>query len=598
MYNKTIQERLGRLRELMAREGLSAYIIPTTDFHSSEYIGDYFKTRRYMCGFTGSAGTLVILPDEAGLWTDGRYFIQAAVELEGTGVTLYRSGEEGVPDMNTFLRSKLSSGAALGFDGRTMKFEQARGMLEKLAGLNLTVVYDKDLVGEIWEGRPALSRERAYLLDMAYAGENASDKLGRVRGAMREKGADAHIICRLDDIAWLFNIRGADVAYNPVALAYAVIETDRSLLFTDKSKFTNEMISVLEQAGATIMPYDEIYHYVARYGPEDTVLIEAQGINYALYKSLRAGKVIFGTNPSTLFKAVKNRTEIENLRRCHIQDGLAVTRFMRWLKARAGKESITEKSAERKLDEFRLQGEGCVGLSFNTISAYGANAAQCHYSAPDDGGSDVEPRGFLLVDSGGQYLLGTTDITRTIAVGPLTSEEKSHFTLVARCMLNLMNAKFLHGCNGYNLDVLARLPLWEAGLDYKHGTGHGVGYFLNVHEGPNSFRWQNAPGTEGCALEEGMVTTDEPGIYIEGSHGIRTENELLCIKGEKNEYGQFMYFENLTFAPIDLDAIDVNALSGQDRARLNDYHRTVYETLSPFMEQDEREWLRTYTRSV
>ncbi len=595
-----IKERIAHLRALMAENHMDAYIIPTADFHESEYVGDYFMARRFMSGFTGSAGTLVVTLKEAGLWTDGRYFIQAARQLADTGITLYKSGEEGVPDIEEFLSEKLRQNGILGFDGRVINARFGLKLKEKLETKNITVKYDKDLVDRIWTDRPALPKEPAFLLEEKYSGKSSADKLQNIRKEMNKLGASVHILTTLDDIAWLFNIRGNDIAYNPVVLSYAVITSEHAYLFLDQEKLSQDIKLKLAADQVELKDYQDIYTYVKSLSPQMSVLLDSKKVNYAIYQNLNSEiSIIDATNPTVLFKAIKNPVEIENLRKAHIKDGVAFTKFMYWIKTQAGKTEITEVSASDYLEARRREQEGFIELSFDTICAYKANAAMMHYSATPESNASIKPEGFLLVDSGGQYYEGTTDITRTMALGEISGELKTHFTAVVRSMLNLAAARFLHGCIGMNLDILARGPIWDMNLDYKCGTGHGVGYLLNVHEAPNGFRWKKVPEREdGCVLEEGMVTTDEPGIYIEGSHGIRTENELVCHKGEKNEYGQFMYFEHITFAPIDLDAVDISLMSPVERTRLNDYHKQVYEKLSPYLTSDEKDWLKIYTRAV
>ncbi len=595
-----IKERIEHLRALMAKNHMEAYIIPTADFHESEYVGNYFKTREFMSGFTGSAGTLVVTLTEAGLWTDGRYFIQAARQLADTGITLYKMGEEGVPSIEEFLSKKLHQDAVLGFDGRVVNAKFGLELKEKLEAQNITIRYDKDLVDSIWTDRPALPKEPAFLLDEKYAGRTTADKLQDIRKEMDKLGTFVHIITTLDDIAWLFNIRGNDIAYNPVVLSYAVITPDRAYIFLNQEKLSEDIKAKLAADKVELKDYQDIYTFVADLSPQTFVLLDSKKVNYAIYKNLnREITIIDAANPTVLFKAIKNPVEIENLRKAHIKDGIAFTKFMYWLKTQIGKTEITEISAGDYLEARRREQDGFIELSFDTICAYKANAAMMHYSASQGSNAVLKQEGLLLVDSGGQYYEGTTDITRTIVLGKISGELKMHFTAVLRSMLNLAGAKFLHGCIGMNLDILARGPIWDMNLDYKCGTGHGVGYLLNVHEAPNGFRWKKVPErNDGCVLEEGMVTTDEPGVYIEGSHGIRTENELVCHKGEKNEYGQFMYFEHITFAPIDLDAVDISYMSPVERRRLNDYHKQVYEKLSPYLTPDEKEWLKEYTRAV
>jgi Xaa-Pro aminopeptidase len=595
-----IKERIQYLRALMAENKIEAFILPTADFHESEYVGEYFKSRKYMSGFTGSAGTLVVTLTEAGLWTDGRYFIQAARQLADTDITLYKMGEESVPTIEEFLLDKMPENSILGFDGRIVNAKFGLNLKEKLKAKNITILYDKDLVDTIWADRPALSKEPAFLLDIKYSGKSTTEKLQNVRQEMIKKSATVHVITTLDDIAWLFNIRGNDIAYNPVVLSYAIITLDQAFLFADQDKFDSKMKEQFNKDLITLKDYEEIYNFVKTISKEEKVLLDSKKVNYAIYQNLNSEiKIIDAPNPTVLFKAMKNPVEIENLRKSHIKDGVAFTKFMYWLKSNVGKIEITEMSASDYLENLRKEQDGFIELSFDTICAYKANAAMMHYSANVDSNAVLQPEGLLLVDSGGQYYEGTTDITRTMALGEVSDEIKMHFTAVLRSMLNLASAKFLHGCIGLNLDILARGPIWDMNLDYKCGTGHGVGYLLNVHEAPNGFRWKKVPERDdGCVLEEGMVTTNEPGIYIEGSHGIRTENELVCHQGEKNEYGQFMYFEHITFAPIDLDAIDESFLTPVDRKRLNEYHAEVFEKISPYLTLEEKEWLKEYTRAI
>lgn len=595
-----VNENIARFRGLMKSKGISMYVVPTADFHESEYAGAYFKTRKFLSGFTGSAGTLIITEDEAGLWTDGRYFIQAADQLKGSCITLFKMGEEDVPGVTDYIAATLPEGGVLGFDGRVINAALAEELREKLADRPFSFHYSEDLADEIWPDRPALSCEPAWLLDIRYAGESAADKLTFLRGVMEEKKADIHILTSLDDIAWLFNIRGGDIPNNPVVLSYAVITKESALLFIQKGAVTPTLSKALGQDGIELREYGSIYDYVKALPADAKVLLNKKKVNYSIVAGLPDGiEVLDEANPTTAKKAVKNTTELDNLRTAHIKDGLAVTRFMYWLKKNIGKIEITEISASDYLEERRREQEGFLDLSFPTIAGYNANAAMMHYSATPESNALLKPEGFLLVDSGGQYYEGTTDITRTFVLGPISDEWKLHFTTVLRSMLNLARAKFLYGCRGTSLDILARGPLWDMGLDYKCGTGHGVGYLLNVHEGPNGFRWKTvAERNDSCVLEEGMVTTDEPGVYIEGSHGIRTENELICKKAEKNEYGQFMEFEHLTVAPIDLDGIDPSLMTKAELNALNEYHAMVFQTLSPYLSEEESEWLMEYTRAL
>lgn len=595
-----IKERLEKLRDLMRQNQIDAYIIPTQDFHESEYVSEYFMSRKYISGFTGSAGTLIVTRDEAGLWTDGRYFIQAAKQLEGSTITLYKIGEEDVPSTFEFLKTKLKDKATIGFDGRVISTDYGLKLKYKLKEKDISIVYDKDLVDLIWEDRPALPNEPAFLLDIEYSGKTCADKLEALRKIMKEKGATSHILTTLDDIAWLFNLRGRDIPYNPVVLAYCIITLEQAFLFVDQEKLNKEIIEQFDSDNVILKDYNEIYNFIKKLLSSEVVLLDKTKVNYSIYSNLNSViKIINENNPTLLMKAIKNSTEIDNIKNAHIKDGLAFTRFMYWLKNNIGKEEITEISAANYLEECRKQQEGFIELSFDTISAYKENAAMMHYFATDKTNKTLEAEGLYLVDSGGQYYEGTTDITRTIALGPVEEEQKKHFTAVLRSMLNLSNAKFLHGCIGLNLDILARGPIWDMDLDYRSGTGHGVGYLLNVHEGPNSFRWKYShKNTKHSIIEAGMVTTNEPGIYIEGSHGIRIENELLACDNVKNEYGQFMHFQTITFAPIDIDAIDIDYLTELDKERLNKYHKEVFEKLSPYLNKEEQNWLAHYTREI
>lgn len=596
MINKNVEA----LRSLMNERGIDAYIIPTSDFHESEYVGDYFRARKFISGFTGSAGIVVITKDIAGLWTDGRYFIQAANEIKGSCFKLFPMGEEGVPTVEEFLADNVKEDGCIGFDGRVMNTKSVEDIKKALEEKNINIKHQEDLVDLIWNDRPEISKEPAFLLPVKYSGKEAIDKLKDLRKVMEEKNADVHILTSLDDIAWLFNIRGNDVECNPVVLSYAIITKEDATLYVDKSVLNDEIVKYLDSAKVTIKDYNDIYEDVKNISSDATVLLDTNKVNYTLTETLPKGiTIVDEMNPTTFAKAIKNSVEIENLRKSHIKDGVAFTKFMYWLKTNIGKTKITEISASDYLENCRRAQDGFIELSFPTIAGYKGNAAMMHYSATEETAAELKEEGLFLVDSGGQYFEGTTDITRTMALGPISDEEKLHFTTVTRSMLNLANAKFLHGCRGMNLDILARGPLWELGIDYKCGTGHGVGYLLNVHEAPNGFRWRIVPErNDSCVLEEGMVTTDEPGVYIEGSHGIRIENELVCRKAEKNEYGQFMDFETITYAPIDLDAIDPSLMSKREVKMLNDYHAMVYEKLSPYMTEEENIWLKKYTRSI
>lgn len=594
-----VVKRLKDLRELMEQRGIDIYVVPTSDFHESEYVGEYFKARKFITGFTGSAGTAVITKTQAGLWTDGRYFVQAKNQLKDSTVTLFPMGEENVPTVAEFVKENLPPKGCIGFDGRVVNGkagEEYKNIADEKKG---RLYVEEDLVDLIWEERPPMSKKPFFILEEKYSGKSTKEKLQEVRGEMEKEKADIHILTSLYDIAWLLNVRGGDIDYVPVVLSYLVLSKEECVWFLQQEILTEEQKSYLKDNGIVTKEYEGIYSYVPEIPGDKKALLHKSEVNYRIVNALKdTVEIIDKENPTELMKSVKNKTEAENTIKAHVKDGVAFTKFMYWLKNSIGKEEITEISASDVLENFRRQQENFLDLSFDTISAYGANAAMMHYSATEETNALLKPEGFLLVDSGGHYLEGTTDITRTMALGPITEEMRLHFTTVLCSNLNLASARFLHGCTGRNLDILSRGPLWKLGIDYKCGTGHGVGHILNVHEGPNSFRWQKREGVPEAVLEEGMITTDEPGVYIEGAYGIRTENELLCKKGVKNEYGQFMEFETITYAPIDLDAIDPNLMTEEQRAVLNEYHKKVYEVLSPYMTQEENKWLKEYTRAV
>ena len=596
----TVPQRLAALREKMKQTGIDAFLVPTDDFHGSEYVGEYFKCRKYITGFTGSAGTALIMQDMAGLWTDGRYFLQAAQQLEGSGITLFRMRDEGVPTIEEFLGEKMKDGMVLGFDGRTMTAAGGAAYRALLKKNGASLRADLDLVGEIWAERPSMSKEPAWLLDVRYAGESAADKIERVRQSVREQGADTFLLTSLDDIAWLLNIRGNDVACNPVVLSYLLLGEDFVTLYAAPEAFDEKVRDALAKEGVSLKKYMDIYDDVKAVTPDHSVLLDPGKVNYSLRAMLREDvPVIEADNPTLLMKACKNPVEAAHMADAHIKDGAAVTCFIHWLKTRAGKEEITELSAAVKLEEFRRAQKDYLGPSFDPIIAYREHAAIMHYSATEESSVPIKKEGMLLADTGGQYLDGTTDITRTIVLGEISDKEKEFFTRVLRGNLNLGAAHFLYGCSGMNFDYLAREPLWEIGEDYNHGTGHGVGFVLNVHEAPNSFHYRTQPGRRAqTVMEEGMVTSNEPGYYLPGEFGIRHENLVICKKADKQPCGQFMCFETLTLVPFDLDGILPEMMSEKEKKRLNDYHRRVYETIGPRVPEDVREWLREATRPI
>ena len=595
-----IPERLQALRAEMKKRGIDIYVVPTADFHESEYVGEYFKARAYITGFTGSAGTAVVTMTEAGLWTDGRYFVQAERQLVDSGVTLFKMAEEGVPTIEEYIEKMLPEGGCLGFDGRVVNTAWGKKLQNIVAVKKGMLQVNEDLVGLIWTDRPGLAKTTPFVLEEKYSGKSTKEKLADVRAKMKDAGCDNHILTCLYDIAWLLNIRGNDIDCVPVVMSYLAMNQAECIWFLQEEVLNEELKAYLAENEIKTMPYNAIYDYVKKLPDTARVLMSESGVNFRIFANLPASVMVINqSNPTELMRSMKNPVEVDNTRKAHIKDGVAFTKFMYWLKTNIGKIPMTEISASDYLEERRREQEGFIELSFHTISAYGANAAMMHYSATEESNAKLQPEGFLLVDSGGHYYEGSTDITRTMALGPITDEMREHFTAVCRSNMNLANARFLYGCSGLNLDILARGPLWDLNLDYKCGTGHGVGYVLNVHEGPNGFRWRIVPERKDSGtLEEGMITTDEPGVYLEGKYGIRTENELVCHKGEKNEYGQFMYFENITYAPIDLDAIDSEAMTKRERAMLNEYHAMVYKTLSPYMTEEENVWLAQYTRAI
>lgn len=593
-----VTERIEQLRELMKERNIDAYLVPTSDYHESEYVGEHFACRKYITGFTGSSGTALIMMDWAGLWTDGRYFVQATAELAGSGVALMKMGQPEVPSLEAFLEEHLPAGGTLGFDGRVINGQMGERLKERLADKQIAFAYTEALVGEVWEERPPLSAEPVWLLEECYHGKSAAEKLASLREALVKHRATVHILTNLEDIIWLLNIRGNDNPLNPVVLSYLAVTRDEVFLFINPEVVGNEVREYLSRLGVTIREYQDIYTYAQGLRGE-RVLLEKSRVNYAIIQYLDStNQIIDRMNPTVPEKARKNQTEIANLKKAHIKDGVAMTKFIYWIKHHIGRERLTEVSVSDYLETLRKE-QGCLGLSFATISAYGANAAMCHYHADRKHCATLEPKGLYLIDSGGQYLEGTTDITRTMALGPVSREEKEHYTLVLMGMLRLGHVKFLQGCSGLSLDYVAREPLWRRGLDFNHGTGHGIGYLSNVHERPVGIRFRVVPERQDSApFAPGMVCSDEPGLYIEGSHGIRIENQMFCKEEEQTSYGQFLCFEYLTYVPIDLEPVDTALMEARDITYLNEYHQKVYEKIAPHLTTEEASWLYTVTRSI
>ena len=593
-----VTERIANLRSLMAEKGIDAYVVPTADFHQSEYVGEHFKARKFITGFSGSYGTAVITQNDAGLWTDGRYFFQATNELEGSGVRLMKMFVGDTPSITEFLASTVKEGGKIGFDGRVLSMGEGQEYEEALAPKNISIDYSEDLIDKIWTDRPPLSDKPAFFLPEKYSGESTSSKLERVRQVMREHGATVHAIASLDDVCWLLNVRGDDIDFFPLLLSYAVVKMDSVELYIDAKKLNDEILCAFAKNNVNLHPYNDIYEDIKTLSTDDTIMIDPMKMNYALYKNIPC-KIVEHANPTILFKAMKNPVELENIRQAHIKDGVAITKFMHWVKTRYDKETITELSSADKLTGFRAEQEGYIRDSFEPLCAFKDHAAMMHYSPCPETDVKLESGAFFLNDTGGGYFEGSTDITRTFVLGSVDDEMKKYFTAVVRAMMKLSRAKFLYGCYGYNLDILARGPIWDLGLDFQCGTGHGVGYLGNIHEAPTGFRWYVVPSkNEHHQLEEGMVITDEPGIYEDGKFGIRIENEFIVKKAEQNKYGQFMEFETITFAPIDLDGIDTQYMTKFEIEWLNNYHAQVYEKIAPHLTEEEREWLKEYTRAI
>lgn len=594
--NLKVNDRIKGLRNLMKERGIKAYIIPTYDPHQSEYIADHYKTRVWISGFTGSAGTVVVTEDEAILWTDGRYFIQAEKELEGSEIQLYKMGIPGFPTYMEWLRDNLNDGDSLGFDGKIFPQEDVKRLEKEIGQKDIQFIDEYDLVGELWTDRPSKPKGKAFVHDVKYAGKTAREKIEEVREEMAKKGADYFLLGSLDDIAWLYNIRGRDIACNPVVISYALISKDEAWWFVDGDKLDDEVKSHLEENGIAIDEYDRVIDYVKDIKKGSKVFLDPARINRWLYKGIpEECEIVEGTNITSQLKGIKNSTEIENQKNAYIKDGVALVKFLYWLDNNVGKINITEVSAAEKLEEFRKEQEGFIEPSFDTIAAYKENAAMMHYKAEEGKSNyDLKKEGMFLIDSGGQYLDGTTDITRTIVLGDITQEEKRDFTLTLKGHINLIGARFLYGATGSNLDVLARYPLWQEGIDYKSGTGHGIGFLLNVHEGPHRI----SPIPNNVRLEKGMVVTIEPGVYRAGKYGIRIENVAVVVEDIETDSGQFMKFETISYCPIDLEAVDVEMLTDKERKWLNDYHEKVYQKLSPFLNEEEKEWLKNKTRRV
>lgn len=585
-----INDRIQLLREKMLENKIDAYLIPTCDYHGSEYIDDYFKAREYISGFTGSAGTALVTMEEAFLWTDGRYFLQAQEQLQKSEFELMKSGEENIPSIYEFIEK--SNIASVGFDGRCISYNMAR-RIEKIEGLK--VISDIDFVGAIWEDRPNISAEPIWIYEEKYAGESVTSKLQRVREEMKQNHCDILVLTALDEIAWMTNLRGNDIDYSPVFFAFMIMTQQESSILVQSRVLSKDVRKYLDNHDIQIIEYENVYEEVKKV-KNLTVWLNSENCNYNIYKILKENNNICDRyTPALLFKAVKNPTEIEGMKRAHLLDGIAMTKFIYWLKNEVVKNDLNEVIVGEKLEEFRSRAESYIEPSFEPIVGYNDHGAIVHYSATDDSSYTMKPEGIVLIDSGGHYYEGTTDITRTVSLGKVTDKMKRMYTLVLKGHLSLAAAVFKSGCSGVALDYIARQPLWHGGMDFNHGTGHGVGCLLNVHEGPNAFRYriigdsgQNPP------FSKGMITSNEPGIYLEGEFGIRIENLILCVSKNVTQYGEFLGFEDLTLVPYDKELIDYTIMTERERELLGSYNQKVYNELKIYLDDNERKWLKNY----
>lgn len=592
--NSTINNRIAALRAHIAQEQIQAFIIPSTDPHLSEYVAPHWQSREWISGFTGSAGTVVVTAKDAGLWTDSRYFLQAARQLEGTCITLYKELLPETPNIPEFLSAHLQEGDCVGIDGKMFSAEEVEHLQKELKKSGICIKSIADPMQLLWTDRPAMPLAPAFVYDTKYAGMSFTEKLPAVRQAMEAAGADSLLLSALDEIAWLLNIRGNDVHCNPVVVSYLLIEKDKVNYFVQPQKVTPELAEYFNVNGISVHPYEEIGDYLNSFNAH-SILMNPAKTNYAIYSAIRPGCLIInGASPVALLKAIRNKQEIAGIHAAMQRDGVALVKFLKWLDEAVPARKETEISVDKKLHTFRAAQPLYMGESFDTIAGYKEHGAIVHYEATPETDVTLKPEGFLLLDSGAQYLDGTTDITRTIALGPLTEEEKTDYTLILKGHIALAMAVFPEGTRGAQLDVLARMPIWKERMNYLHGTGHGVGHFLNVHEGPQSIRMNENP----VALQPGMVTSNEPGVYKAGSHGIRTENLVLTVPAGEGMFGKYLKFETLTLCPICRKGIIKELLTAEEIGWLNDYHRTVYEKLSPDLNNDEREWLKEACKAV
>ena len=591
---QSIKERIHALRMTFRPNNIKAFIIPSTDPHLSEYVAPYWMSREWISGFTGSAGTAVILMDKAGLWADSRYFLQAEKELEGSGITLYKEMLPETPSITKFLCQNLKPGESVSIDGKMFSVQQVEQMKEDLAPYQLQVNLFGDPLKNIWKDRPSMPDAPAFIYDVKYAGKSCGEKVAAIRTELKEKGIFALFLSSLDEIAWTLNLRGSDVHCNPVIVSYLLVTQDEVVYFISPEKITQEVNEYLQEQQVSLRKYDEAESFLNSFAGEN-ILIDPKKTNYAIYSAINpACKVVRGESPVTLLKAIRNEQEIAGIHHAMQRDGVALVKFLKWLEASVLSGKETELSVDRKLHEFRAAQPLYMGESFDTIAGYKEHGAIVHYSATEESDVTLQPKGFLLLDSGAQYLDGTTDITRTIALGELTEEEKTDYTLILKGHIALAMAKFPAGTRGAQLDVLARMPIWSHGMNFLHGTGHGVGHFLSVHEGPQSIRMNENP----IVLQPGMVTSNEPGVYKAGSHGIRTENLTLVCKDKEGMFGEYFKFETITLCPICKKGIIKEMLTAEEVKWFNDYHQTVYKKLSPSLNEEEKKWLLEATKAI
>ncbi len=583
-----IKGRISELRQKMAEKGLCAYIVPSADPHQSEYLADHDMTIEFISGFTGSAGDIIITKDKAGLWTDGRYFIQAVEELEGSGVDLYKLGDPEYPTMAEFLVQEVSPGMKIGFNGETMAYSMYRDFLEKVG--HRLLISNVDIIDEIWKDRPELPRDKTFVHDKKYSGISPAEKIENLRDQMKKKAIDHYLITDLAENCYLFSIRGSDIAFNPQVFSYGLITLDKAYLFIDKHKLDDEMLDHLAENGVKHRPYKSVVDFLKELPSQSTLYFDKESTNLMLAEAVPSFvKTVHGIGIVSYMKARKNQTELDHQKEAYLKDGVALIKFFNWVETGAKTGSLTESIASDKLTSLRQEQEDFVEPSFGTILAYGKNAAMPHYSPSEKEPVTLREKGFCLIDSGGQYLDGTTDITRTIALGDLTEEEKRHYTLTLKSHIGLADAIFMKGANGYYLDGFARAPLWKEAINYNHGTGHGVGFFMNVHEGPQRLAF--SPDQGRVPLEPGMVVSVEPGIYIQGSHGVRIENIVAVQEYEENEYGTFYSFDMLSYVPIDTRPILKELMTEDEINWLNDYNQACLEKLGPRLEGSDLDYL-------